>query len=199
MALMTAGGAPTAPASPAPLTPNGFDVDGTLWVEKAKTRNIAGARHGVVHERARQQLPAVRIVDRMLQQRLPDALHDAAMDLAFEQKRIDGAAEVVDDRVAFDGDDAGLRIDLDLDDVAAVGKGLCRRHAAMRGVESRLHAGRQFRRIARRLRHFEKIEAEIGAGDRESSVGKGNVAAAETSIRWAASALPFSTMVLLAS
>ena len=37
MALMTAGGAPTAPASPAPLTPSGLAVEGTLWVEKAKT------------------------------------------------------------------------------------------------------------------------------------------------------------------
>ena len=36
MALITAGGAPTAPASPAPLTPSGLDVEGTLCVEKAK-------------------------------------------------------------------------------------------------------------------------------------------------------------------
>jgi hypothetical protein len=34
--LMTAGGAPTAPASPAPLTPSGLAVEGTLWVEKVK-------------------------------------------------------------------------------------------------------------------------------------------------------------------
>src|SRR5947207_3429690 len=31
IALMTAGGAPTAPASPAPLTPSGLAVEGTLW------------------------------------------------------------------------------------------------------------------------------------------------------------------------
>jgi hypothetical protein len=36
IALMTAGGAPTAPASPAPFTPSGLAVEGTLWVEKAK-------------------------------------------------------------------------------------------------------------------------------------------------------------------
>src|SRR5580704_8815801 len=36
MALMTAGGAPTAPASPEPLTPSGLEVVGTLWVENAK-------------------------------------------------------------------------------------------------------------------------------------------------------------------
>jgi hypothetical protein len=33
---MTAGGAPTAPASPAPFTPSGLAAEGTLWVEKAK-------------------------------------------------------------------------------------------------------------------------------------------------------------------
>src|SRR5262245_36682726 len=30
IALMTAGGAPTAPASPAPLTPSGLAIEGTL-------------------------------------------------------------------------------------------------------------------------------------------------------------------------
>ena len=36
IALITAGGAPTLPASPAPLTPSGFAVEGTLRVAKAK-------------------------------------------------------------------------------------------------------------------------------------------------------------------
>jgi len=35
IAFITAGGAPTAPASPAPLTPSGLALVGTLWVEKA--------------------------------------------------------------------------------------------------------------------------------------------------------------------
>jgi hypothetical protein len=71
-------------------------------------------------------LPAIWIIDRAFEKRLADALHDPAMDLSLEQKRVDGAAEIVDDGVAFDGDDTGVGIDLDLDDVAAVGKGLCR-------------------------------------------------------------------------
>jgi len=41
-------------------------------------------------------------------------LHDPAMDLSLEQKRVDSAAEIVDDGVAFDGDDTGVGIDLDL-------------------------------------------------------------------------------------
>src|ERR1039457_4032580 len=97
------------------------------------------------------------------------------MDLSLEQKRVDGAAEIVDDGVAFDGDDTGVGIDLDLDDVAAVGKGLCQRHAVMRRIESGLHARWQFRGIARRLGYLHKIDAEIGAGHGEYSLSESNV------------------------
>ena len=64
---------------------------------------------------------AVLAVDDALEQRLADALHDAAMALALDQQRIDDRAEVVDHRVLHDLDDAGVGIDLDLGDVAAVG------------------------------------------------------------------------------
>ena len=36
MALTTAGHEPIAPASPAPLTPSGLVVQGTLWVSNTK-------------------------------------------------------------------------------------------------------------------------------------------------------------------
>src|SRR5262245_19293134 len=39
-------------------------------------------------------------------------------------------------------------------------------------IQTRLHARRQFRGIARRLRHRENIEAEIGAGHAEYPIGK---------------------------
>src|SRR5262249_45707338 len=108
----------------------------------------------------------------MLKESLANALDDPAMDLALEQERVDGAAKIVDDGVALDYDGAGIGIDLDLDDVAAVGEGLSWRHAVMRRIEPRLHARRQLRGIARRLRNRENIEAEIGAGHAESPVGK---------------------------
>src|SRR5262245_5348492 len=108
----------------------------------------------------------------MLKESLANALYDPAMDLALEQEGVDGAAEIVDDRVALDCDDAGIGIDLDLDDVATVGEGLSWRYAVMRRIEPRLHGRRQFRGIARRLRHCENIEAEIGAGHVEYPVGK---------------------------
>src|SRR5262245_42302081 len=103
----------------------------------------------------------------MLKESLANALYDPAMNLALEEERVDGAAEIVDHSVALDYDAAGIGIDFDLDNVAAVGERLGWRHPVMRRIEPRLHARRQFRRIACRLRHRENIEAEIGAGDAE--------------------------------
>src|SRR5262245_18956994 len=97
------------------------------------------------------------------------------MDLALEQERVDGAAEIVDDRVALDCDGARIGVDFDLDNVAAVGKGLGWRYAVMLRLKPRLYARRQHRGIARRLSHRENIEAEIGAGHAENSIGKNYV------------------------
>jgi hypothetical protein len=57
------------------------------------------ARHGVVHERTRQQL-RILVVDDRFAQHLPEALNDAAMDLSLHQHRVDEAPDVVHDRVA---------------------------------------------------------------------------------------------------
>src|SRR6478672_835677 len=108
----------------------------------------------------------------MLKESLANALYDPAMDLALEQERIDGAPEIVDDGIALDYDATSIGIDLDLGDMAAVGEGLSWRYAVMLRIEPRFHARRQFRRIARRLRHRENIEAEIGAGHAEYPIGK---------------------------
>jgi hypothetical protein len=94
----------------------------------------------------------------VLKESLADALYDPAMDLALEQERVDGAAEVVDHSVALDYDAAGIGVDFDLDNVAAVGERLSWRYAVMLCIQTRLHAHRQFRGIARRLRHRENIE-----------------------------------------
>jgi hypothetical protein len=62
------------------------------------------------------------IIDRMFKESLANALYDPARDLAFEQERVDGAPEIVDDGIALDYDAAGIGIDLDLGDLAAVGE-----------------------------------------------------------------------------
>ena len=97
-ALITAAGAPTEPASPQPFTPIALFLQGTSSGREVEGRHVVGARHGVVHERAGQQLAAL-VVDRTLQQRLADALDDAAMHLALDQHRVQHHAEIVDDVV----------------------------------------------------------------------------------------------------
>src|SRR6516162_1879987 len=108
----------------------------------------------------------------MLKESLANALHDPAMDLALKQERVDGAAEIVDDSVALDCDDAGIGVDLYLNDVASARAGRSWRHAVMRRIEPRLYPRRQLPSVARRPPHRQNIEAEIGAGHAEYPVGK---------------------------
>ncbi len=131
-------------------------------------RKIAGARHGVVHERAAQKLPRLRIVDRVLQHRLADALRDAALHLAFGEQRIDQPAVIVDGGVAHQGRDAGLGIDLDLGDVAAAGKGEDIRHVHHMLAQSGSHAVGQVPGIARAFRHGHQVDTAIGAAHDEA-------------------------------
>ena len=69
-------------------------------------------------KRAGQQV-AVLVVDRLLAERLRDALRDAAVHLAVDDHRVDHVADVVDRDVAGEVDGAGLGVDLDDGDVAA--------------------------------------------------------------------------------
>src|SRR5712692_12110889 len=63
-------------------------------------RHVAGAREGVVHQRAGDRLAARAVDDAGFTHRLPEALDDAAVGLALDDPRIDGAAHVVDGYVA---------------------------------------------------------------------------------------------------
>ena len=67
-----------------------------------------------------QRLAGRRLDVALLPHRLAHALRDAAMGLAMDDQRVDAAADVVDRGVAGDRDMAGLGIDLDLADRAAV-------------------------------------------------------------------------------
>ncbi len=75
-------------------------------------RHIVGTWHAIVHESPRQELGAVRIVDAVFEQGLADALSRTAMDLTFDDHRIDHVAEIVHDGVGDDVRRAGFRIDL---------------------------------------------------------------------------------------
>ena len=72
-------------------------------------------------------MAALRVVDAAFEHRLADPLRHAALHLALQQQRVDDHAEIVDDEIAQDRDMPGLGVDLDLADMAAIGKGRRRR------------------------------------------------------------------------
>ena len=121
-AFITEGSAPAQPASPQPFAPRTLVVAGTGWNSWVNSGRVLGPWQCVVHVGAGQQL-AVLVIDRVLAQRLADALHDPAMRLAIDQQRVDDRAEIIDESIADDLDHAGLGVDLDLGDVAAIGEG----------------------------------------------------------------------------
>jgi len=101
-----------------------FDAEriglGRYWVTlDCHGAEVVRMRHGVVHERAGDELAGGVEMD-VFHQNLTGALRDAAMDLAMQQQRIEHGADVVDHAVAHDLDLAGVLLDLELADVATV-------------------------------------------------------------------------------
>ena len=89
------------PPSPPPRTPSGLpgaSVSRQLGVERRQ--HVARAAWRSPSSSRPASCPLSRIVVRMLPQRLADALGDAAVGLAVQDQRIDGAADVVDRGVA---------------------------------------------------------------------------------------------------
>src|SRR5690606_34949344 len=80
-----------------------------------------GARRHIVHQTAGDRLAAFGLVDHLLAQGLPDALHRAAIELAAHDHRIHDAADVIDAAIADDLHFPGGRVDLDFAHVAAIG------------------------------------------------------------------------------
>src|SRR5262249_55068430 len=85
-------------------------------------RQRVGARNGIIHQTAGQELASIRVVNDVLEQRLAGALGNAAVDLPLGEQRVDHGADVVDDRIALDGNGACLGIDFHFADVTAVGE-----------------------------------------------------------------------------
>ena len=74
-------------------------------------RHVVRPRHRVVHQAPAQQL-ALRVVHDLLHQRGADRLRGAALQLALDDGRIDGAAGIVQHDVAQQPDTARLDVDL---------------------------------------------------------------------------------------
>ena len=133
-------------------------------------RQVVGARHGVIHHRAGHEL-AVLVVDRAFEQRLADALRDAAMHLALDDHRIDHGAEVVDRGPIHDLGLAGVDIDLDLADVAAGREGEIGRIVERGFLQARLQFGAgEFVRDIGVERDVAEGRRLVGAGDGELAV-----------------------------
>ena len=129
----------------------------------------------VIHEAAGERL-AGGVVDHRLAQRLACALHDAAMDLAVQDQRIDRLAAVVHRGIAADRDEAGLRIDLDLAHRRAGRIGGDASDEARRALERRPQLRRQRRIGLDGAGDVEDVEPAVRARRDEEAVGEFDLA-----------------------
>ena len=74
----------------------------------------------IVGERHRERIALV-VIGKFLEQRAAEPLSEAADDLPFHQRGIDRAPDVVGDAIALDLDAAGVAVDADHRDIAAIG------------------------------------------------------------------------------
>ena len=123
---MIAAGAGMVPPSPAPLTPSGLSGFGVSTCSMRDARHVARRRQQIILECGGQRIGVV-VVLHPFEQRVADAVGDAALHLAVDDHRVDDVAAVVRHRVVQHGDAAGHRIDLDLDHMRAVAIGRLRR------------------------------------------------------------------------
>src|SRR5260221_4148326 len=104
-----------------------FDAERTDFARRgmffaAQALQQIRARHDVVHETRGERLARFAIVHDVFAKYLAGALHHAAVELAFNYRVIDDVTAVVDSAVRDDFRSAGLGIDLDFGNVAAIGK-----------------------------------------------------------------------------
>src|ERR1700730_3114826 len=99
------------------------------------------------------------------------------MQLALDDQRIDHGAEVVHASVSYDLDHAGIGVELDLADVAAIGEGGRSGPVAhMANVERRRSALRQIDPGAQLLRELHDRDRSVGAGDDKTTLPELDVA-----------------------
>ena len=131
-------------------------------------RHIVGVRHAVVHERTGDELAAGRIVDRVFHQGLAETVGDRALYLTLDHALAEDGAAIIDRGVGDDIEVAGVGIDLDLGDVAAVRKRQ-RRVKLADAVELVAH-------LARAFGGLEQSDLAVGADHLEAAIAIGDVA-----------------------
>ena len=140
-----------------------------------KAWQVGGSRHCIIHERPREELAALGVVEALLEQRLAGALGDPAMGLTMQDERVDGAADIVDGGVADDLDGPGLWVDLDFADMKPVREGSnLARDLADTGERPAQLLG-ETRVVLRHRRDSEQVERAVGTGDGEMPVDEINV------------------------
>src|SRR6185503_9113097 len=112
------------------------------------------------HQRAGEKLAALVVVGDALVQRLADALRHAAVDLPFDDRQVDDAADVVAAGDARERHLAGFGIDLDLAGLRAVRPG-------RRGRGLRVRNANDFLRLARD--QVAQADRAVGAADVEAA------------------------------
>ena len=132
-ALTTVGGAPIVPDSAIPLMPSGFVLAGISTSSERNDGKSARARHTVVEKTAGYQLARRLFVNNILKQGLTNALSKAAMNLPFDNHRIDNHAEIIDGGKAIDGQRPVSGIDFHFANLTTVWVIRCAaRHASIR-------------------------------------------------------------------
>src|SRR5437764_354929 len=133
---------------------------------RAHWRQVARARHAIVHQRPRQELAALGVVHGLLVQRLPGALRHAAVHLPLDDHVVDDAADVVAAREARDPHLARLAVDLHF----------ARLHAIRPRWRRRCLGRRHPEELARlSCRELAERERAIGARDAKAPVAVLNV------------------------
>ena len=133
---------PSVPASPTPFAPSGLHRRRRHRAVELEAREVGGARHRVVHERSGQEL-TVFVVDGFFDHRLADALRQPAVNLSFDDQRIDQVSGIVDRDELQQRRLAGLAIDFEHRDVAAERIGVVRRLEERLVAQARLEPSRQ--------------------------------------------------------
>ena len=124
-------------------------------------RHVGDRRQLVRVERLRQHVPARRVDEPLLGERVPDALDDPALDLAPGAERVDHAADVVDRRDPVDPDLAGLDVHGDLGDLDAEGE-----HAHSGRVRPARALAEDLRVLEQPGQLLERPGAAVGGDDR---------------------------------
>ena len=120
MAFAIAGAAAITGASPMPFAPNGPSGAGTSTIS-VSISGALGDGDRVVEERAGLELPVV-VVRQLLEEGPADALRRASPHLSFDERRVQGAADVLRDRVTKELDLARLAVDADVGQVSRHGR-----------------------------------------------------------------------------